>query len=92
MLPEVRISAAASPVRLHSEEEDRGSLHLKLSSGAGRICTDALSAAVGLRSLGHGLHRLPDPVPGGLGPVYLYKLSRTSETSDGERGGEPAAQ
>lgn len=54
--------------------------------------TQWLLSAVGLRSHGHGLHRLPGPVPGGLGSVYLHKLSRTAETSDGERGGEPAAQ
>ncbi len=52
----------------------------------------SLSAAVELRSHGHGLHRLPGPVPGWLGSVYLHKLSRTAETSDGEPGGEPAAQ
>lgn len=54
--------------------------------------THTFLAAVGLRSHGHGLHRLPGPVPGRLGSLYLHKLSRTSETSDGERGGEPAAQ
>lgn len=50
------------------------------------------TAAVGSRAHGHGLHHLPGPVLGGLGSVYLHKLPRTSETSDGEPGREPAAQ
>lgn len=41
----------------------------------------SLSAAVGSRFLGHGLHRVPGPVPGRLGPVYLHQFPRTSETS-----------
>lgn len=45
-----------------------------------------------VRSPSHGLHHLPGPVPGGLGPVYLHELPGAPETSDGERGGEPAAQ
>lgn len=51
-----------------------------------------LVSAVRWRSLGHGLRHLPGSVPGGLGPVYLHKLPGASETSDGQSGGEPAAQ
>lgn len=50
------------------------------------------SPAVGSLYLGHGFHRVPGPVPGGFGSVHLYKLPRTSETSDGESGGKRTAQ